>query len=247
MSEAYRSLVTTLQFSSSSGIPKTLLVTSSKPSEGKSTTALALARHLAAIGHKVALVDVDLRKPSLHRALGVDNSFGLTNYLTGSTTIDDLFHTTASENLYFAPSGPLPPNPAELLAGPRLPTFLSVASEHFDVVILDGPPVMGLADSPLLGSAVQGALVIAAAGETRAVALKAAVKRLQFTRTVIVGAVLSKFDSRNVGYGYGYGYGYGSGEYEYYAYGETEADKLETPAAPVAAAPAPALAPAPRP
>ena len=220
VSEAYRSLVTTLQFSSSSGVPKTLLITSSRPSEGKSTTALALARNFAAIGHKVALVDCDLRKPSLHRALGVDNSIGLTNYLTGGSKLDEIVSVTSTENLYFLPTGPLPPNPAELLAGPRLQTFLSIASEHFDLVILDGPPVMGLADSPLLGNAAQGTLVVAAAGETRAVALKAAIKRLQFTRTALVGAVVSKFDSRNVGYGYGYGYGYGDGAYEYYSYGD---------------------------
>ena len=233
ISEAYRSLVTTLQFSSSSGVPNTLLITSSKPSEGKSTTALALAKNFAAIGNKVVLVDCDLRKPSLHRALGIDNSVGLTNYLTGASSLDDLIQTTVTENLYFLPTGPLPPNPAELLAGARLQTFLSLVSEHFDLVILDGPPVMGLADSPLLGNAAQGTLVVVAAGETRAVALKAAMKRLQFTRTALVGAVVSKFDSKNVGYGYGYGYGYGDGAYEYYAYGDAP-EKLQ-PAAGTAA------------
>jgi capsular exopolysaccharide synthesis family protein len=233
VSEAYRSLVTSLQFSTSMGMPKTLLVTSARPREGKSTTALALARNLAAIGQNVALVDCDLRKPTLHGTLGIDNSVGLTNYLAGGTQVANIFIRTDVPNLSLLPSGPLPPNPAELLSGARLQTFLSIASEHFDVVILDGPPIIGLADSPILGNAVAGTLLIVAAGETRAVALTATVRRLHFVRSAVVGVVLSKFDSRNVGYGYD---GYGYGDYEYYSYGDSKAEKL-----PGGGAPAPAL------
>lgn len=230
-SEAYRSLTTALQFSTQTGVPKTLLVTSAKPSEGKSTTSLALARNFAALGQKVALVDCDLRNPSLHRSLGLDNSFGVTNYLAGGSKLSEIFVETDRSNLYFAPTGPLPPSPAELLAGSRLRMLLSICSEQFDIVILDGPPVMGLADAPLLGSAAAGTLLVASAGETRAVAVKAATKRLRFTRSALIGTVLTKFDSRNVGYGYGYG------DYEYYSYGNSPSRELGDVKSKVAALP----------
>ena len=110
-------------------------------------------------------------------------------------------------DLTFISSGPLPPNPAELLAGARLMSLLTLASESFDVVLVDGPPIMGSADAPLLASNVSGTLLVVAANETRREAAKVAVKRLHFARAPIVGALLSKFDTKQVGYGYGYAYG----------------------------------------
>lgn len=213
MSEAYRSLCTALQLSTEKGLPKTLLVTSAGPEEGKSTTALTVARHFASAGLKVLLVDADLRKPSLHTKLNCDNDHGLSNYLTGAATPPDLLLKTGNSNLAFLASGPLPPNAADLLGSSRLLSLLSVGLEVFDLVVVDSPPVMGLADAPLLSSAVLGTIFVIGAGQVRTRFVRAAVKRLQLSRAALIGAVITRFDVRSsYGYGYGYGYyGYGHG------------------------------------
>lgn len=213
MAEAYRSLGTALQFSTESGLPKTLVVTSAGPSEGKSTTALAIGRHFALMGLKVLVVDADLRKPSMHAILGLDNSIGLSNYLTGGCTPPETFQKTDIPNLAAMTSGPLPPNAADLLASSRLFSLLSVGSEAFDFIVLDGPPVLGLADAILLTSAASATVFVVSAGQTRTRMVAGALRRLQYAQGTIVGAVLCKFDARNAGYGYGYGdtaYGYGN-------------------------------------
>lgn len=213
--EAIRSLRTGLQFATSSGLPKTLLVTSSKPSEGKTTTIIALAKSLAHIGLNVLLVDGDLRNASLHRRMLISNEVGLSNFLTGQKIPEEVVQTTATEGLVVITAGPLPPNPAELLSGPRMMSLMALGAESFDIVLIDGPPVMGLADSPLLSSVVQATLLVVAANETRRTAVKVALRRLQYARANIIGVLLSKFDAAATGYGYGYGYG----DYEYHSYG----------------------------
>lgn len=218
LSEAYRSVRTALQFSTDGGVPKSLLVTSAQQGEGKSTSALALARNFAQLGQRVLLIDADLRNPSLHKALACENDVGLSNYLAGGNAVSNIFKKTATPGLTFLPSGPLPPNPAELLAGPKLLSFLTVSLQRHDLVIVDGPPVMGLADALLLGSVTMGVLLVVSACDTRRGVAKAALKRLHFGRARIVGALLNKFDSRKAGFAYGYGYGYGGTDY--YGYGE---------------------------
>lgn len=217
VSEAYRSLRTALQFSTSEGIPKSLFVTSAGPSEGKSTTATVIAKDLARLGYRVLLIDADLRNPSLHRALGLSNEAGLSNFLAGSMT-RGVFQQTNVPNLTFMACGPLPPNPAELLSGDRMRSLIETCTKKLDLVVIDGPPVMGLADAPLLASMAAGTMVVMAAHEARTAAIKGALKRLQFGRARIIGAVVTKFDSSKAGrYGYSYGYGdeaaytYGSG------------------------------------
>ncbi len=121
-SEAYRSLRTALQFSTDRGVPRTLLVTSATPAEGKSTTAHVLGRHFAELGKRVLIIDCDLRNPSLHRAFGVDNDQGLSNYLAGAMKPTDLIRPTSVPGLMYLPTGPLPPNPAELLMGSKMVT-----------------------------------------------------------------------------------------------------------------------------
>ncbi len=208
LSEAYYSVRTALQFSTNDGVPRSLLVTSARPSEGKSTTATALARNFAKLGMNVLLVDGDLRNPSLHRVLRADSSTGITNYLTGSSTLAELVQITDQPNLMFIPCGPLPPNPAELLAGAKIRAMIADAENSFDLLIIDGPPVMGLADAPLLASAVAGAVLVIEAGQTRQGLAKAALRRLALGNARILGGILSKFNVRHAGYGYGYGYGY---------------------------------------
>lgn len=218
-SEAYRSLRTALLFATDKGVPRTLVVTSSSIAEGKSTTAFALARNFAQLGKRTLLIDCDLRNPSLHKRVpGAVNENGLSNYLAGAIKPQEMVVATGVENLSFAPTGPLPPNPAELLASPRMSALLTVASHKFDLVILDAPPVMGLADVPILSHLAAGTLVVVESAETRVGTISAAVKRLAAARARIVGAVLTKYDASQAGYGYAYGYSYGYG-YSYYAYG----------------------------
>src|SRR5262249_17413378 len=150
--EAYRSLCTALQLTTETGLPKTLLLTSAGPGEGKSFTALAIAKHFAALGRNVLLVDADLRNPSLHLKLNRDNSIGLSNYLTGTCTPPQVMQKTGIAKLAFIASGPLPPNAADLLGSARVFSLLSIGSEVFDLIVLDGPPVLGLADAQLLSS-----------------------------------------------------------------------------------------------
>ncbi len=185
VSEAYRSLATALQFSTERGLPRSLAVTSSGPSEGKSSTALALARQFASMGLKVLLVDVDLRKPSLHLKLGLDNAVGLSNYLTGAAQPPELIQATELPNLAVISSGPLPPNAADLLAGTRMFSLVSVGLEVFDVIVMDSPPLLGLADAALISSAVSGTVFVVGAGEQPKGAVRAALKRLTMARGTV--------------------------------------------------------------
>ena len=168
ISEAYRSLRTALQFSTEEGVPKALLVTSSRPGEGKSTAAACLAVNFAQLGMRVLLVDGDLRNPSMHTVMGIENSAGLTNYLAGANEASDLVKPSGTEGLTLLTSGPRPPNPAELLASPRFASLLTTAAESFDIVIVDGPPVMGLADAPIIASVASGTLLVIEAGWNQA-------------------------------------------------------------------------------
>ncbi len=219
--EALRSFRTALQFSTDQGTPKSIVVTSAQPSEGKSTTALALAVNFAQLGMKVLLIDADLRNPSQHRNLKRNNGVGLSNYLAGGAMPGSVFQETNVDGLYFMPSGPLPPNPAELLAGPKMMSLISTASEKVDTILIDAPPVMGLADAPLLASMASGTLLVIATADTRRGVVKNALKRLYFARARLVGAVMNKCDLRaNYGYGGYYGYGSGYTALEYYGYGQ---------------------------
>jgi len=217
-SESYYSLRTALQFSTQAGTPRSLLVTSSKPSEGKSTTSQAIARFFARTGLQVLLIDADLRNPSQHRAMRTDNSIGFSNYLIGSD-LADVIHKTDQPGLCFIPSGPLAPNPAELLVAGRLHAMLAEAGEHFDLVVLDGPPVLGLSDAPALAYAAAATIMVVESAKTRRGMARAALGRLRLGHARMLGVVLTKFRAKVAGYGYGYGY-----DYAYtYDYGKPEA------------------------
>ncbi|MEQ1718408.1 MAG: polysaccharide biosynthesis tyrosine autokinase [Hyphomicrobium sp.] len=215
MSEAYRSLCTSLQFATEHGLPRTLTITSSGPGEGKSITSMAIAQHFARMGLKVLLVDADLRNPSLHKKMKVDNSIGLSNYLTGGCTPPEAFLKSDIPNLALMASGPLPPNAADLLSGSRLLSLLRVSLEVFDLIMIDGPPVLGLADAPILANAAEATVFVVGAGQARKASVRGALKRLEFSKSPIIGTILTKFDAKNAGYGYGYGYGYGNYSYTY--------------------------------
>jgi polysaccharide biosynthesis transport protein len=219
ISEAYRSLATALQFSTESGLPSSIAVTSSGPGEGKSTTVIAIARYFAQMGLKVLVVDADLRRPSLHTKLDLDNSIGFSNYLTGKAMPPEVVQKTDHPNLAFMGSGPLPPNAADLLGSPRVYSLVSLGSEVFDLILFDSPPLLDLADAQLLSSAVAATIFVVAAGERQKGLLRGSLRRLQLARTTLIGAVLTKFNAKAAGYGYGYGlqygYGYGNGSHPY--------------------------------
>jgi succinoglycan biosynthesis transport protein ExoP len=212
VSEAYFSLRTSLQFTTDSGAPKSLLITSTRAAEGKSSTTLALAQNFARLGNRVLLIDADLRKPAF--VTGLDAEEGLSKLLTNHEPLEKNVLNTQFENLSLLPCGPLPPNPAELLASPRLKTILADAVAKFDMVIVDGPPVLGLADAPLLSGNCRATLLVVESGKTRTKAALDSITRLKAAGGNIVGAVLTKFRAQSHGYGYGYGYGY-----EPYRYG----------------------------
>jgi capsular exopolysaccharide synthesis family protein len=221
-SEAYHSIRSTLAFSTKDGAPRVLAVTSARPEEGKSTTSFALAHGFARLGMRVLLVDLDLRNPSLHRTIGAENRIGASNILTGAARLQNAVQPTDWPNFFVLTSGPLPPSPAELLIGPRLIGLVKDATEHFDIVILDGPPVMGLADAPLIASVASGALLAIEAGRTSRAQAQAALKRLRVANAHMLGAVLTKFDAKKTTYGYGYAYAY---EYDY-QYGRKHAEQV---------------------
>ena len=211
-SEAYYSLRTALQFSTPDGAPTSLLVSSARPAEGKSTTAYAIALNLARVGKRVLLVDGDLRNPSMHRVIGGENERGMSNLLSGSADLASVVQRTRQDNLFFIPCGPLPPNPAELWGGDRLRQFLAEARNNFDHVIFDGPPVLGFADSPLLAAAVNGVLFVLESRGTRRGQARGAIRRIQVGRAHLLGAVLTKFNAKSTSYGgydYAYDYNYG--------------------------------------
>ncbi len=211
-SEAYRSVRAALQFSTDHGVPRTLLVTSAGPGEGKSTAALALARNFAQLGKSVLLIEGDLRNPSLHRTLGLRTAAsGLSGLLSGSDVLSSVVQPSGVDGLQIILAGPLPPNPAELLSGSKLISMLTVAVERFDQVIIDGPPVLGLADAPILSNSVDGTILIVEAGRTKIRTGQVALKRLMAARARVVGALLSRYDTHKAAFGYGDGYNYDYG------------------------------------
>ncbi|MFS0738635.1 polysaccharide biosynthesis tyrosine autokinase [Sphingomonas sp. 1P06PA] len=211
MSEAYASIRTSLEFAGERGFPRTLLTTSSQPSEGKSTSSYALARSLAQVGKRVLLIDGDLRKPNMHRLVGLKNVNGLSTLLIGRNTPDEVIQQTDIDNLSFIACGPLPPNPTELYARGALRDLLARLLERFDVIVIDGPPVMGLADAPLLASIVEGVVFLVDASRSHRGRSRLALRRLLKANGKLSGVILTKFDARHQGYeGYGYSYEYGS-------------------------------------
>lgn len=207
LAEAYQSLCSTLRLSSPGGFPASLLITSPWPGGGKSTTALAIARNQARLGFRVLLIDADLRSPSLHAMAGADNREGLGAVLTGAARLEGAIQPTAQADLFLLPAGPPPPNPAELLAGGRFAAVIAEAAAAFDLVICDGPPIMGLADAPLIGAAAAGTLVVIEAGRTGRSHARSALRRLGMAGCRVLGAVLTRFESPRGDYDYGYGGG----------------------------------------
>jgi polysaccharide biosynthesis transport protein len=211
--EAYLSVQTNLSFSTDHGIPKSLAVTSTRPAEGKSITAFAIAYTIARNGAKTLLVDGDMRSPSVHAEVGVSNERGLSNYLSGTSDIDGLLQTVEGQPFSILAAGPQPPNAAELLRSGRFETLIVELLKRFDRVVIDCPPVMGLADAPIIASRTEATVFVIEARGVKARIAQLALGRLRQGRAQLLGAILTKFETKrsNFGYGYDYGYGYGYG------------------------------------
>ncbi|MCZ8371084.1 MAG: polysaccharide biosynthesis tyrosine autokinase [Porphyrobacter sp.] len=204
--DAYATLRSSLEFSSGAGFPGVLLVTSARPGEGKSSTSYSLGVQLADVGLKVLLIDGDMRKPSFFVA--EEGACGLSSLLTSHATVDECIVGTTSPNLFLMPSGPIPPNPANIILPSRLKEILDELRGHFDAIILDAPPVGAFADAGLLGTCCDGVLFTVECGKTRTAVAQAALYQLRIARLNVVGAVLTKASGKTIDYGYGYGYSY---------------------------------------
>jgi capsular exopolysaccharide synthesis family protein len=213
ISEAYNSLRGSLLYSTPTGLPRILLVTSAQPGEGKTTSSSAIAAGFARMGKRTVLLDADMRRPSLHRQFGLPNEQGLSTLLTSSRPLAELALPSGQDNLSLVLAGPVPPSPTELLSTTRIEEVLREAAKAFDVVVIDSPPVLGLADSPLMGGLVDGVVFVVEADRSRRGSLKASLRRLRAMRPLILGAVLTKFDPLKSGNRYSEYYGY-----DYYQY-----------------------------
>ncbi|HEV7799387.1 MAG TPA: polysaccharide biosynthesis tyrosine autokinase [Pyrinomonadaceae bacterium] len=212
IAESYRHLRTSLLLSSAGKPPKTILVTSSQPSEGKTTTAINTAFMLAQTGAEVLIIDCDLRRPRLHAHFGAPNTKGLTNWLSGETDVDSLMQTyTPQPNLKFLTSGPVPPNPAELLGSDEMRKLLGVLTERFAHVVIDSPPAISFTDASILSTMVDGVVLVVHGGRSSRAVVRRAKQQLLDVGAHIFGVVLNNVKVETQDYYYS-GY-YTSSEY----------------------------------
>lgn len=205
ITEQYRTIRTNLQFASVDEELTSMLVTSSGPSEGKSMTTANLAVVYAQQGKKVLLIDADLRKPTVHYTFRLDNLRGLSNVLVGEHTIEETVNRTDVDNLDVISSGPIPPNPSELLASRKMQTFLDDAKQSYDLVIFDTPPVLAVTDSQILANIVDGTLLVIRSKKTELEAAQKAKEALEPAKAKLLGTVLNDREKKGSNYYYYYG------------------------------------------
>jgi succinoglycan biosynthesis transport protein ExoP len=207
--EAYGMLRTALMLSQAGAPPKTTMITSATPSEGKTTISVNLAVSLSGSGKRVLLIDADLRRPQCHEQLGTSNQFGLTEVLSGTGEFDDLIRPTGFPNLFLLSSGEIPPNPSELLGSDKMREVLSMLGERYDHLLVDSPPVTVVTDAVILSTLVDGVVLVAHKRTSRR-QVKAALSRLRYARAKVFGVVLNMVGPSVFGYNTPYfRYGYG--------------------------------------
>ncbi len=207
--EAFRTIRTSLNYTADRKTMKTLLVTSGGPDDGKTLVAVNIALSYAQAGERVLLIDCDLRRPSCHRRLKVTNETGLTNVLVDSLGLSDAIVECPDTGLHILTSGPIPPNPAELLDSPAMGQVLETVRGQYDHVVIDTPPTLIVADATILASKVDGIVLVIVSGETRIDMAQETKSVLEKARGRILGVVLNKVN-----------YGKGHYKYRYYRYGE---------------------------
>ncbi|MFG6114169.1 CpsD/CapB family tyrosine-protein kinase [Halobacillus sp. MO56] len=205
ISEQYRTIRTNLQFASVDSDLRTMMVTSAGPSEGKSLTTANLAVTFAQQEKKVLLIDADMRKPTLHYTFRLDNSHGLSSVLIGDQSLDQVVRGSDLDNLHLIPSGPIPPNPSELLGSKAMDNFLRIAKNYYDIVIFDTPPVLAVTDGQILSRICDGVLLVSRSKQTEIDAGKKAVDLLKQVDANLLGAVLNDVEAKNSNYYYYYG------------------------------------------
>ena len=202
--ESYRTLRTNLQYSSFDKEYKVIVVTSSEPAEGKSTTAGNLAISLAQGEKKVILIDCDLRKPSLHKRFKVSNIVGLSDVLIGMEKLEDAGNRY-KKNLMILTSGKVPPNPSEMLGSKAMTALLETLREEFDYIILDTPPIQLVTDSQILATKADGTILVIKAEATKKDAVQSSINLLKKVNAHIIGTVLNGVDNKKNKYNYYYG------------------------------------------
>lgn len=209
IAEAFRKLRTNLQFLAVDNPPRVIVVTSSMPSEGKSTTAINIALALAEAEHSVLLIDGDMRRPTLHRYLDLVQPVGFSTVLSGGASVDEALQKTRFPGLTVLTSGAIPPNPSELLGSQSAKKLLAELRGQFDYVVVDSTPLLAVTDAAILAAGADGVLIMARFGHTRRDQLSHAVASLEGVGAVMLGSVFTMMPVRGrSSYGYGYGYGY---------------------------------------
>ena len=208
--EQFNTIRTNIKFSNVDKDYKTLMVTSSNISEGKSTVSANIATTFAKQGLHTLLVDSDLRRPTINATFGIDNPQGLSNYLSErSFDVNSIIYKTSVKNLYVMPSGPIPPNPSELIGSKRMAELIKKLSEQLDLVIFDAPPVLSVTDAQIVSTNVDGTILVVRANKTEKAAVKEAVRLIKQVGGHIIGTILNDVEVKGSGY-YGY-YGYSKG------------------------------------
>lgn len=208
LSESFGAIRTNLSLSSANGIPRSLTFTSARQGEGKSTVTLGLATSIARMGRRVILIDADLRRPNIHKLTGQANDRGTSNYLASEARLDEIVKRDVLPGIDVIVAGPVPPNPAELLAGNRLADLVRELEDRYDQVLVDCAPLLGLADAPLVSVAVRGTIFVIESAQTSVRTASAALDRLRQSNVNILGGVLSRFAPDTQGYAYDYSYHY---------------------------------------
>ena len=214
ISEAYRALRTNIQFLRIDAPLKTLVISSPGPSEGKSTSVANLAITTALTGARTLLVDADLRRPVIHSLFGLEREPGMINMLVEKLPLESVIRPSGIENLFILPAGAIPPNPSELLGSQKMRDLIKTLSEKYDLVLFDSPPVITVTDTAVLGSQVEGVVLVAMSHSTDRRALARAQILLSNVKANVVGAVLNriKFGGLSGSYSYHYHYYYYDGE-----------------------------------
>ena len=208
--EQFNTIRTNIKFSNVDKDYKTLMVTSSNISEGKSTVSANIATTFAKQGLHTLLVDSDLRRPTVNATFEIDNPQGLSNYLSERNfDINSIIYKTSVKNLYVMPSGPIPPNPSELIGSKRMAELIKKLSDQLDLVIFDAPPVLSVTDAQIVSTNVDGTILVVRANKTEKAAVKEAVRLIKQVGGHIIGTILNDVEVKGSGY-YGY-YGYSKG------------------------------------
>lgn len=216
-SENYRTIRTSILLSSPKEPPKVISISSALPSEGKTVTAINLAISFSQLRKKVLIIDGDMRKPRSHKIFNLKNNVGLSSFLVGRAKLPEILQKTHIPNLFLVPSGPIPPNPAELIDSEIMPILLKKLLERVDFIFIDSPPLIGIVDPILLGKHADGMLLVTWAGKTHRSVVEKAKEELDRLNVRTLGLVLNRADARRKEYGYDYSY------YNYrYRYKENE-------------------------